>query len=214
MSVSADLASARLSVLLDIRHPLAYLALRPTRRFGQELGVEINWLPLASQPLNPPSAPGPDDDRSILHRRHRARMIAREIAVYADAQGLEIREPYRGGPADAAHLAWLWVRDRAPGSLPDFLEELFSRYWALELDASDRRAAAALVDDCGGDGARFLAWAESEGPAALERLGSELAEAGVLAGPAYLACGQVFRGRQHLPMIRWLLEGEQGPVPI
>ena len=41
-----------------------------------------------------------------------------------------------------------------------------------------------------------------------------LAEAGVGGVPAYLTCGEVFLGRQHLPMIRWLLEGEKGPVPI
>lgn len=214
MSVSADLASARLSVLLDIRHPLAYLALRPARRFGQELGVAVNWLPLASQPLKPPSMPGPDDDRSVLHRRHRARMIAREIAVYADAQGLEIREPYRSGPAEAAHLAWLWVRDRAPASLPDFLEELFRRYWALELDAGDPTQAADFVKACGLDADEFRRFASGDGPAVAERIAAEIAEAGVFQVPAYVVGDEVFYGRQHLPMIRWLLEGRRGPVPI
>ena len=113
MSFGSDLATARLTVVLDIRDPRAFLALAPAIAFGRELGVAINWLPLAAEPLRPPSAPGPDDDRGVRHRRHRAQMIAREIAVYAQSQGLTLEEPYRNAPADAAHQAWLWMRAQA-----------------------------------------------------------------------------------------------------
>ncbi|MGI9592148.1 MAG: DsbA family protein [Myxococcota bacterium] len=214
MSRGSDLDAARLTVVLDIRDPRAFLALAPAIAFGRELGVAINWLPLAAEPLRPPSAPGPDDDRGARHRRHRADMIAREIAVYAQAQGLTLEEPYRNAPADAAHQAWLWMRGQAPERLEAFLLELFRRYWVLELDASDPHAVAKVISACGEDGDGFLSWAESEGSAALARVAADLAEAGVFAVPAYRVCDQVFLGRQHLPMIRWLLEGEQGPMPI
>ena len=32
--------------------------------------------------------------------------------------------------------------------------------------------------------------------------------------PTYLVEGQMFMGRQHLPMIRWLLTGQEGPGPL
>lgn len=214
MSFAADLDRAVLTIALDVRQPLAYLALGPAIAFGRERGLRINWLPLTAPPLRPPSMPGPDDDRGVRHRRHRAHMIAREIAVYAQARGLTIREPYRDGPPDAAHRAWLWVRARAPGSLEPFLVELFRRYWALELDAGDVAAAAEAVDACGADAAGFLAWAASDGPAAARAVADALAGAGVFQAPAYLVKDQVFSGRQHLPMIRWLLDGGTGPVPI
>ncbi|MDJ0864942.1 MAG: DsbA family protein [Myxococcota bacterium] len=214
MSVAADLGRSPLTVAMDIRHPLACLALGPTIAFGRELGIAVDWLPFASQPLHPPSAPGADEDRGTRHRRHRARMIAREIAVYAEAQGLILEQPYRDGPADAAHLAWLWMRAQAPTALESFLVEAFRRYWALELDAADPRAAAAVVDACGVDSAGFLAWAASEGPGALARVRDQLAEAGVSGVPAYLVGDELFLGRQHLPMIRWILGGRAGPVPI
>ena len=41
-----------------------------------------------------------------------------------------------------------------------------------------------------------------------------LSEAGVFQTPAYLLGDEVFIGRQHLPLIRWRLEGERGPGPI
>jgi 2-hydroxychromene-2-carboxylate isomerase len=214
MTTGAELSTAKLTVALDVRDPFSYLALGPAIELGRELGVEINWLPFRGPSLNPPSAPGVADDRGIRHRRHRAHMIAREIAVYAQAQGLTLKEPYRDAPADAGNLAWLWMRAHATERLETFLAETFRQYWGLELDASDPDAVAKIVHSCGADGQRFLQWASAEGAAALECVVTELAEAGVYSTPAYLTRDEVFLGRQHLPMIRWLLECQKGPVPI
>jgi 2-hydroxychromene-2-carboxylate isomerase len=214
MSAATPLAPCALRVALDLRHPLAYLALRPALDFARELAIEVDWLPFAGEALRAPSAPGPDDDRGLRHRRHRARMIAREIAVYAGAQGVVLREPYRSGPSDAAQLAWLWVRARAPGSLPTFLEELFRRYWALELDANDRSGAVELLRRLELHPAEFESWAADEGPREMQRVAGALREAGVQLSPTYLVGDEHFVGRQHLPMIRWILEGRTGPPPI
>jgi len=210
----SELAGARLSVALDIRHPLAYLALAPAIEFGRELELAINWLPFRAEPLRPPAPTSAGDDRGTRHRRNRARMIAREIAVYAQSQGLRVEQPYRDEPAEAAGLAWLWMRAHAPELLEPFLLEMFRRYWALEFDASDLAAAEELVRVSGEDGAGFLEWATAEGRDALDRVGGELSGAGVAGVPAYLVGEQLFLGRQHLPVIRWLLEGSAGPVPI
>ena len=214
MSAPGGPDPAALRVVLDLRHPLAYLALRPARDFGREMGIEVDWLPLDGTPLRAPSTPAADDDRGIRHRRHRAHMIAREIAVYTQVQGLTVREPYRDGPAQAAHLAWLWVRARAPGALPPFLEELFRRYWALELDANDPAGIGDLLRTLGLDCADFEAWTAREGAGERERVATFLREAGVDQVPAYLIEDEIFYGRQHLPMIRWILGGRAGPGPI
>ncbi|MGH0031898.1 MAG: DsbA family protein [Myxococcota bacterium] len=214
MSLSADIDASTLTVLLDVRHPFACLALGPTRALGESLGIDVNWLPIEAQPLNPPSTPAPGDDRGVRHKRYRAQAIAREIDVYAAAQGLVLRDPYRAGDVAAANRGWLWVRDRAPAALPDWLERLFAGYWSVELDASDPRAVAATIDAVGADGAGFLDWCDGDGAAAAERLAAELRERGVFGVPAYLLEDEVFQGRQHLPMIRWILEGRSGPVPI
>jgi 2-hydroxychromene-2-carboxylate isomerase len=214
VSFAADLERAPLTVALELRDPFAYLALGPAIAFGRELDLAVDWLPVAGQPLRAPSTPGPEDDRGVRHRRHRAHMLAREIAVYAEAQGLDIREPYRNAPADPARLAWLWVRAHAAERLEAFLEELFRCYWRTELDPSDPEAMADLVAAFGADPDRFLAWRADEGAAVLRGLDAELTEAGCVSSPTYLAAGELFRGRQHLPMIRWLLEGKRGPVPI
>lgn len=218
MSLTADIENARLSVLLDVRYPLAYLALHPTLAFAESVGVDVNWLPLTAPTLKPPSTRQDSDDRGIRHRRSRAEALGREIETYAEAQGLVIREPYRDGDADTANLGWLWIRDRHPEKLPAYLVELFRTYWSLDLDPASLDPVAALVDDVAGEGAAFRGWSASEGPAAADALADELAERGLFQVPAYVVSGdaedEVFFGRQHLPMIRWVLEGRVGPGPI
>jgi len=214
MSLSAEIDTARLSVLLDVRHPFAYLAFQPTAALAESLGLEINWLPLGVPALNAPKPALETDDRGTRHRRSRARAIAREIETYAAARGLALRDYYRVETADAAELGWLWVRDRHPEQLQRYLAELFGAYWSQGLDASDIDQVEALVDGSGADGAAFLTWSLEEGPPASAALAAELRSRGLFQVPAYVVDGDVFYGRQHLPMIQWILEGRSGAIPI
>ncbi len=213
MSVSA-ISESRLSILLDIRHPLAYLALRPAAAIAREVRIEINWLPVVAPPLRRPTAPSADDDRGIRHRRYRAQAIAREIETYAAAQGLVLKESYRGPDPAAVNLGWLWIRERHPERLEAFLTEAFRAYWGLELDPSSESEVASLVDSLDADGAKYRAWCAAEGVAAAAALANELREQGLSRVPCYIVEAEVFFGRQHLPMVRWILEGRAGPIPI
>ena len=212
--IASGIEEAGVTVLLDVRHPLAYLALAPAAAFGRERGIDMNWLPLVSQPLNAPSEPGPDDDRSILHRRHRANAIRREIDTYAEAAGLVLREPYRAPDPSAFCRAWLWVRAVDAGRLEAFLTEGFRAYWALELDPADPAAVCAVVAKVGGDAEACRAWCDAVGQGALDALQGELRERGCSGVPSYLVGDEFFQGRQHLPMIGWLLDGKPGRGPI
>jgi 2-hydroxychromene-2-carboxylate isomerase len=214
MTLGSGIDSAPLSVLLDIRYPHAYLALHPAAALARELAVEINWLPVQIPPLKAPSLPDPADDRGIRHRRYRAQAIAREIETYAGVQGLVLRDYYRDPDPSTLNLAWLWLRDRRPDRLLPFLTEAFRRYWTLELDPASQEAVASLVDSLDADGAGFQSWCAADGEAAAAGLAAELRERGLFGAPCYLVEEEVFIGRQHLPMIRWILQGRSGPVPI
>jgi 2-hydroxychromene-2-carboxylate isomerase len=214
MTLSCAIDESSLSVLLDIRYPQAYLALHSAIRLGSELRIGINWLPLVVPPLTAPSTPRPDDDRGIRHRRSRAEAIAREIDTYAGAQGLVLRDYYRDLDPAAVNLGWLWVRHRHTERLQAFLAEAFRAYWALEFDPSDEAAVAALVESLGCDAPGFRSWCAVDGPVAAAALADELRGRGLFGVPGYVVEGEFFLGRQHLPMIRWMLEGRSGPVPI
>jgi 2-hydroxychromene-2-carboxylate isomerase len=214
MTLLCGIDDAPLSILLDVRHPAAYLALHPAAALADELGIRINWLPLVAPPLNPPSNPGPDDDRGVRHRRYRAQAIARDIETYATAQKRVLREYYRDPDPSAFNLAWLWLREHEPARLLHFLTEGFRAYWALELDPSDGAAVAAIVETLSGDSREFLKWCTDDGPATAAQIADELRERGLFGVPAYLVDEEVFLGRQHLPMIRWILQGREGAGPI
>jgi 2-hydroxychromene-2-carboxylate isomerase len=211
-SLAAD--GAALAVLLDPRHPLAYLALHPTLALEAETGVVVDWLPLTAPTLRRPRRPGRDADRGTLHRWHRAHAIAREIEVYGAAQGLVLREPYRDGPADSANLGWLWMRDRHRGRLAAYLVEVFRAYWSGRLDPSDPVAVASIVEGACGDASGFLAWSKGEGPAQADEVDAAARKLGLYQVPAYVVEDEVYYGRQHLPMIRWILGGRLGAPPV
>jgi 2-hydroxychromene-2-carboxylate isomerase len=214
MSSCAGLDTARLSILLDLRNPGSYLALSPALAFANELRLQINWLPITVPPLRRPSVPKPDDDRGTLHRCHRARAIAREIEIYGRAQGLVLRELYRDPDASAFNLGWLWLRERSVERLPAFLLEGFRAYWSLDLDPSSVGVIVALLDSVGAESARFEGWCAEDGPRTAARVADEIRERGVFGAPGYFVEGEFFQGRQHLPMIRWILGGRRGPGPI
>jgi 2-hydroxychromene-2-carboxylate isomerase len=211
---SAALHESSLRVVLDLRDPYSYLALGPTIDLARKSGVGVDWLPIRAHTLTPASSPGPNDNRRIRHRRSRALMIAREILLYAQAQKIEIQSPYRDGPTQAVHLAWLWVRQTTESRLLEFLTEVFREYWAENLDPESSEAVAQMLGRVGFDLESFRLWARSDGPDALESVDTLLGETGVFQAPAYVLEDEVFYGRQHLPMIRWILEGRSGNAPI
>ena len=92
-------------------------------------------------------------------------------------------------------------------SLNAFLDIAFERYWNTELDIEDRDAVAATLREVG-------AGALPEASDAFAALQDSIAAVGIFDAPAYLVDEEVFFGRAHLPMIRWILEGRVGPGPI
>ncbi len=204
----------RLRILLDLKHPLAFLALQPAMELAASRSDAVDWLPLDVSPLQPPVAPKDGDGRGVRHFFYRAEAIAREIETYSRAQGIILREPYRNGSVDAAHLGWLWIRERAPERLTAFLGELFRGYWSLELDASNPEQIASLIDSFDADGASFLVWSGNEGTRVAAKLQSELRDEGLVRVPGFVVDGELFFGRQHFPMLRWILDGRSGPIPI
>lgn len=199
-------ASTRpLVVALDIKDPHSYLAKDPTYALADELGLDIDWLPFVSRPLrlHLPRA----EDRGSRHRRLRAAYVERSIARYAGVRGITIRDIYRAPDSSLAGMGMLAARAHSEGALRNYLDRAFRQYWEEDLDIENTDVISGLLSAAGVvdfdlDTARFEALQES------------LALAGVFETPAYLVDGEVFLGRAHLPMIRWLLSNRAGLPPI
>lgn len=197
--------SGPLAVVLDVKDPHSYLAKDPTYALADDLGFEIDWLPLVSRPLrrHPPGG----EDRGSRHRRFRAAYVERSIARYASVRGITIRNIYRAPDSGLAGMGMLAAREHSERALRNYLDRIFRQYWEEDLDIEDADIISGLLSAAGVvdpdfDTARFEALQES------------LALAGVFETPAYLVDGEMFFGRAHLPMVRWMLSNRAGPPPI
>ena len=204
---------APLTVCVDFKSPFAYLSVAPTRALEARLGYAADWVPLLVAPLAPPQAATLGDDRGTRHRRMRARYFERDLERYARAAGIDLADIYRPRDVEiaSAGLAWLRSSDRMRSGA--YVERVFTRVWQRGAANADVAAVAAMLDEVGADGQRF-ARDVARAVAELAVLQSRLAAAGLFNVPSYVVAGDVFVGRQHLPMVEWLLTGRRGAVPI
>ena len=198
--------SARpLAVVLDIKDPHSYLAKDPTYALADELGLDIDWLPFVSRPLRR-HARG-DNDRGSRHRHFRAAYIESSIQRYAGVRGLTIRNIYRAPDSSLAGMGMLAARAHSEGALRNYLDRAFRQYWEDDLDIEDADIVSRLLSAAGVE-------AFEPDAAGLNSLQESLSLAGVFETPAYLVDGEIFLGRAHLPMVRWILTGRTGAPPI
>ena len=191
----------------DFASSASLLALKPTLALADELDVDIAFHPFPTDA--PRGAPPPSATESVAerHARVRAEYHAKDFSRYAKAQGLEVNRTPAGADTKLASIACLQARRQSVAKA--FVEHVFRDFWADRLDIESRDAVAKALAKVGGgtfDAESLEADYDAERQA--------LAERGVHAVPAYLVADQLFIGRQHLPMIRWLLSGEKGPGPL
>ena len=199
---------ARPAVCVDFGNAHAWLAVEPTRALEARLGTAFDWLPLAVPPLVRPTPERDGDDRGTRHRRFRARYFENDLRRYAASRGLELGDLYRAPDTRLASLALLFVRSGA------FAARVFELEWREGADISKPEVIDAALKQVGVGTEAFREFAAGEGPGQLAALQSELETLGLYTVPAYLVAGEAFLGRQHLPMVEWLLTGRTGLPPI
>jgi 2-hydroxychromene-2-carboxylate isomerase len=194
---------APLTVCVDFRSPHAYLAIAPTRALEARLGVAFDWLPFEAPPLYRAPPPRPDDDRGARHRRARALYFERDLERYANARGLVLGALHRETDTTCAAAGLLWLRERTPSGLSDYVERVFDRVWRDGRDVADAATIAALL---GLPASAFDDYLADRGRRQLAALRDRVVAAGVFNVPTYVARGgEVFVGRQHLPLLEALL---------
>ena len=184
------------------------LAFAPTCALADESGVPIEWLPVPGNAR--PAATGAkrgDESVSERHSRVRAEYVAMDVARYARWQGIEINRDSAGVDSALACAGGLWA-DRH-GVARDYHQQVFTGFWAGRLDIEDGATLKSVLDGLGAPGFDDR---DVEGALAAHRVSVE--DRGVHMLPAYLVEDQVFVGRAHLPMIRWILQGRDGPGPL
>ena len=211
-----------LTVCIDFKSPNSYLAFTPTCALCKTLGVQVNWLPFLApgmklRQVRTEQSPGSINDgnsRGARHRHMRSEYRQRDLLRYAGNSGLSLAGMKRDIDSQLAALGLLWCKQNSTCDIKKYIETVFLDCWKLETDIANPAVIHEALLKAGAPVKGFEAFSADTGLAQLTGLHTELIECGVFDTPFYLLGGDRFLGRQHLPMIKWLLTDKQTRKPI
>ena len=103
-------------------------------------------------------------------------------------------------------MGFNWVAGTGPAAARAYLNEVFEGYWDGSLSLDAMADIETVLFGCGAEVEGFDDYCEADGIEELFSQRESLIEEGAFATPAYLHDKQIYLGRQHLPMLRSLLE--------
>ena len=208
-----------LIVYMDFKSPYAYLAKDPTWQLEDDFGIAIDWRPLT---LNIPSFLGSakvNETGKVVEANRTPRQWQGVRYAYMDAKryarlkDILIYGPRKIWDSSLAGIGMLWTKRSGRDVLKSYMDIVYERFWRRELDIEHEAVVAGVIAEAGGDERGYLAFVEGEGRREHDDLQAQLHGSGVFGVPSYVIEGEVFFGREHLPAVRWLLGGRQGPAP-
>jgi 2-hydroxychromene-2-carboxylate isomerase len=212
-------SDAELIVYVDIKSPYAFIARDPTRELGRQLGIRIDWRPLT---LDIPSYLGSAklDDQGRVEKSERTpeqwtgvRYAYRDARRYAELSGYTLRGTVKIWDTSLVHIAMAWAKAQGDSVLESYLDHCYPRFWRRELDAEDRVEVKRLLAEAGAALGGFDTFCAGEGRTRHDAEQAAIFDAGIFGVPSYVVDGELFFGREHLPRVRWILEGRQGSCP-
>ena len=211
-------SEAPLIVYLDIKSPYAFAAIRPTLALEKSMGVRFDWRPLT---LDIPSYLGSarksrgklvESTRSASQWQ-RVKYAYRDARRYVERQGLMLKGTEKIWDSSIANIGILWAVQTDRDRLGAYLETVSPPFWRRELDIEDVAVVEACLEKAGIDSTGFSAFQKGEGRVQHDALQAQLHPSGIYGVPTYVFDGTVLFGREHLPYVRWHLNGREGPVP-
>lgn len=212
-------SSAELIVYLDVKSPYAYLAKDPTRALIVEFDISIDWRPLT---LNIPSFLGSakaDESGKVVESNRSPRQWQSVRYAYMDTKRYARRRdillygPRKIWDTSLVHTSWLYVQDRYPDRFDMYIDDVFETFWKRELDIESIEVLSNVMDRNQLDSREFATYAADKGKLLHDEIQRGLHPVGIFGVPTYVVQGEVFFGREHLPMVRWILGGRVGSAP-
>ncbi len=205
----------KLVIGIDLGSLACFCALAPTTLLLAEIGAAVEWLPLVRERAvsNADGSMKVDEEDPLAaykaRRQHaRDRWAARELVRNCEHLGISVDQGSRRFDATALNLGLLFL-STSGGDCRDYLQRAFRAAFVDGDDVEDAERVAGLVAD-----ARFAGFLQDAGEQRLWDVSASLNEQGLVVAPGFVCDGEVFQGRQHLPMIRWIMEGRQGTPPV
>ena len=208
-----------LIVYIDYKSPYAYVAKDPTYQLAEDLGIQIDWRPLT---LDIPSYLGSArlDGTGLVVESQRSddqwqevKYAYRDARRYAALNGLILRGTVKIWDSSLAHIGMLWAKQQGQKILRDYTHGVYEPFWKRELDLEDHSAIVSILAAAGAETEGFDDYANGPGRVLHDSMQRQIFDAGIFGVPSYVVDGEIFFGREHLPRIRWLLTGKEGPAP-
>ncbi|MCY4655254.1 MAG: DsbA family protein [Gammaproteobacteria bacterium] len=212
-------SEADLIVYLDVKSPYAYLSIDPTRKLIREFGISIDWRPLT---LNIPSFLGSakaDSTGQVVESNRTPRQwqsvryAYMDVKRYARRRDILLYGPRKIWDTSLVHMSWMYVQERDLEKFDTYIDEIFLRFWKRELDVEDAQVLQDVMDSIQIDSAGFADYADGSGRESHDEFQGKLHGSGIFGVPTYVINQEVFFGREHLPMVRWILGGKLGSPP-
>lgn len=189
------MSKTALRVYTDYKSPYAFVADGPTWALADKYDLELEWLPYTLQIAG---YLGSVEDRTD-HQWRRVRYSYMDARRFANQQGLTLRGPKKIYAAYYSSAGMLFAQ-RA-GIFRPFHEIVFRRFWSHDLDVDSAEDIRGVIEELGGDGGAFLAYAEGPGRAEHECICRDAEEMGVFGVPMYCLDGELFWGGDRLPLL-------------
>lgn len=189
----------------DYKSPYAYLAQHDTFCLRTDYGLNVEWLPYT---LNIPAYLG---DASLdatgqdvigtrnAHQWRRVKYSYMDCRREANRHGLTIKGPKKIFDSKLAHMAFLFVSQRA--DFESFHSTVFERFWRRDLDIEDMAQLSEIIVASGLDASNFSAYCQGEGVDTLSRIQEDAESQGVFGVPSYLYRGELFWGVERIPRL-------------
>ena len=202
-----------LIVYFDIKSPYAFVAKDPTYALADELGIEIDWRPLTLDIASYLGSARLDKKGKVAASNRTpeqwggVRYAYMDARRYASAWGYGLRGTEKIWDTSLVHIAFSWVKHSVPRAVRTFLDLAYPRFWLRDLDVENLQVVSALIESSGVSAAGFENWASGDGRAEHDTQQAAIFSAGIYGVPGYVYEGEYYFGREHLPHLSQLIQG-------
>lgn len=210
-----------ISVYLNFSELSSWLLLAPLKKLCEEVTVDLMWKPMLSSLGNVAGsnlkAGQTDPLASYKSRRADARHRAAKREDERMCQRLGITPEQGERKIDALYLSlgMVWMTDQSAGQQEyfSFAETAFLKTFRERGDVESLSGLQVVMEESGFPREGLVHFLESQAPD-LDAIRQDAVDNGVFNSPAFVVDGEVFHGREHLPLIQWMLEGRHGIPPV
>jgi len=210
-----------MTIYINFAELPSWLMLAPLKNLCAEVKVDLAWKPMLSSLGNVAGSnlkPGADDPLAIYKARRadaRHKASKRENERMCGMLGIKPGQGERKiNPLYLSlGIAWLTNQGAELQQYLSYVETAFLKTFRDGADVESLSSLKVVLEKSGFRTAGLDYFVENEAPD-LEAAGEEIMDSGVFNAPAFVVDGEIFHGREHLPLIQWMLAGKQGLPPV